>query len=315
MRKYKSWLKTLFDSKCSLKLGVQCLVILTMVYMFVYVNVTDKQGFKDDSGYVLRNRRPPLSPFEHFDEANESKTAVKFIDVTEEALNTDDWNILLTVNDGYFDFFRNWLWYYMKLNINLPITVVAEDDTVFTKIGQVCEVCTVLRSNLNISDAVNYSLPLFRTLVSTRPMHILTQLLSGKNTIYSDVDMVWMNDPRPYFDLSADMNILRDSPTKLCTGFIAIKSNNRTTKAMEKWHARLEGKSFLNQRIFNLVVNSDEINVDYKVLNTTLFPSGRDYFGNHTQEQRSKAIIVHNNWIVGHGNKKERFREFNLWKV
>ncbi|KAL4233790.1 hypothetical protein ACF0H5_008468 [Mactra antiquata] len=315
MRRYKTWFKTFLDCKFSLSSGVICLVISLVVSVFVYVNVTYKPDFKNNAEYKLTYRRPTLTSVEHFDEVTKPITTIKFTEVTEEALNTDDWTILVTVNDGYFDFFQNWLWYYMKLNINTPITVVAEDDIVFTKTKQVCEICTVLRSNLNISDAVNYGQVSFRMMVSTRPMNILNLLKSGKNIIYSDLDIVWINDPRPYFDTLADINILRDSQGNLCTGFMAIISNNRTMKAMEEWHSRLDGKLLRNQRMFNIVVKSDDVSVNYKILNTTLFPSGRDYFGKHTQEQRSKAIIVHNNWIVGHDNKKERFREFDLWKV
>ena len=41
-----------------------------------------------------------------------------------------NWTILLTVNNAYFDFFRNWYLAYLHLNISYPLVVVAEDELV-----------------------------------------------------------------------------------------------------------------------------------------------------------------------------------------
>jgi len=41
---------------------------------------------------------------------------------------------MITVNDGYYDFFRKWWAYYEKLDLKLDVLVLAEDDVVFKKL-------------------------------------------------------------------------------------------------------------------------------------------------------------------------------------
>lgn len=223
------------------------------------------------------------------------------------------WMILLTVNDAFFDFFLNWFWYYKKLDIHLPITIFAEDDVVYEKLNSACSVCTVWRSDLNLTEALNYRTTLYKIMVSTRPLHILRVLRNGNDVIYADVDSVWLQNPLPILNKCVDFAIQLDGPNNLCTGFMAIRSNNRTTKIIQQWYERLMKESNVNQGIFNQVMRLNKVgNV---ALNTLYFPNGKQYFVQYNETERARAVVVHNNWIVGHDAKKNRFQKFNLWRV
>jgi hypothetical protein len=50
----------------------------------------------------------------------------------------------------------------------------------------------------------------------------------------------------------------------------------------------------------------------HEILSQSLFPNGFVYF---EQERKNKAMIIHNNWIVGIENKINRFKNEGVWYV
>lgn len=58
----------------------------------------------------------------------------------------------------------------------------------------------------------------------------------------------------------------------------------------------------------------------YAILPRHIFPTGlqffdHDYEENYLEIYHSEALVAHNNWIKGHDDKLERFREYHLWGV
>ncbi|XP_060603233.1 uncharacterized protein LOC132756234 [Ruditapes philippinarum] len=181
----------------------------------------------------------------------------------------------MTVNDGYFDFFQNWIHFYNKLQLNFPLIVIAEDDDVFLKLHQLNtqSVFTLVRSWRNtLRSAVVYGSKEFNELASGRPTYILTYLETGTNILYADTDSVWLHDPFPYFQGTFDMWMQVDGPGNLCTGLIAIKSNNESIKLMRLWEAALKKRLDIGQTVFNQVFTNSTIHL--KPLDRNLFPSG-----------------------------------------
>ncbi|XP_045165448.2 uncharacterized protein LOC123529260 [Mercenaria mercenaria] len=223
------------------------------------------------------------------------------------------WTILVTVNDGYFDFFQNWLHFYRKLHLNYRLIVIAEDDIVFFKLQQLDgNLITLEKSRRNSSrEAVVYGSEAFSELASARPTYILKYLQNRVNIVYADIDAVWLRNPFPYFNGSFDMWMQSDGPKSLCTGLMAIKSSNDTIKLMLEWEASLKKHLQIDQSAFNKVVKYSKARL--KTLDTNLFPSGRLYFKEFKDNQRSNVVIVHNNFIKGHPAKLQRFKTYKLW--
>ena len=225
------------------------------------------------------------------------------------------WTILMTVNDGYFDFFQNWINFYNKLQLNNPIIVVAEDDLVFKKLQKqkgkpVFKLVRSWRISLNLP--VMYMTKGFKKLVSVRPSYILKYLENGTNILYADTDSVWLQDPFPFFNGTYDMWMQVDGqPDNLCTGFMAIKSNSKTIKLMKLWETSLNQRLDINQPAFSRVYKDS--NVVIKKLDTNLFPSGQQFFEEFSDVERNHVVVVHNNYINGHDKKLARFKKFNLW--
>ena len=106
--------------------------------------------------------------------------------------NIDQNNIiLLTVNNGFYDFFINWLNFYKTLNIynKYQIHIIADDNQVYNKLLLLKLLNVhVRRSHIDTSHDSAYNSKQYLKMVSTRPEHILIYLYKGINVLYADVD-------------------------------------------------------------------------------------------------------------------------------
>jgi hypothetical protein len=59
--------------------------------------------------------------------------------------------------------------------------------------------------------------------VSKRPTYILAFIKRGLNTIYSDVETIWLKDPRPFLNGDYDMWASMDGPGYHYRGYMAFK--------------------------------------------------------------------------------------------
>jgi len=243
---------------------------------------------------------------------------------------SNSWTVLLTVNDGYYDFFLNWLNFYKNLNLkHITVVVIAEDEVVRSEllrllkredVGVPFKLDWVNFSKRNRPEgALEYASSTYKQMVSERPTYILQKLRDGCDIIYSDVDMVWRSSPLPFLK-QADIVLLVDDDTYMgmspyyCTGFFSVLSNNRTVKLMSDWESALRNPE-LNQPIFNKILHGSKAGINHVPLPTSRFPSGRQYFTKSTPKEREEAVIVHNNYIIGHSAKKERFKQHKLWSL
>jgi hypothetical protein len=265
------------------------------------------------SPYEVKNNVVKEARYNYFD-IYTNKTSQ--VNKTQKAryLDSTNWTLLMSVNDGYFDFFQNWIYFYNKLNINYPIKVIAEDDDVFFKLQQLNgkPVFQLIRSWRHSSSwSVVYGTKGFNKLVSGRPSYILKYLEKGMNILYTDIDSVWLHDPFPFFNGTFDMWMPIDGPNSLCTGLMAIKSNNETIIVLRMWETILNSHLQVNQAAFNRAYKHSKLSL--KILDIFLFPSGEFYFKKFSDIKRKHVIIVHNNFIEGHDMKLQRFKKFNFW--
>ena len=77
--------------------------------------------------------------------------------------------------------------------------------------------------------------------------------------------------------------------------------------SLENWKASLVTPD-INQIQFNSLVEKSEIK--HKPLPRSVFPDGISYFARGIQRN---VVIVHNNYIIGHDNKVQRFKSVRLW--
>ncbi|XP_045180741.2 uncharacterized protein LOC123540021 [Mercenaria mercenaria] len=224
----------------------------------------------------------------------------------------DNWTILLTFNNEYFDFFQNWWWFFVRLDIPVKILVIAEDGDVFRKImANYAEYAYVERSDLDIEEEMYFDTDARRKIAFSRISHILKYLENGINILYSDIDTVWLKNPFTYFTGSCDMWVQMEDETIYSTGFMAMLSNKKTFNFMQRWRQVLKYKLQDDRPVFNALLKYSHIRPC--PLDENKFSSGPTY-KRLTTSEREKAVVVHNtNFELAHVMKRERFKQWNLW--
>ncbi|EGC35435.1 hypothetical protein DICPUDRAFT_152231 [Dictyostelium purpureum] len=181
----------------------------------------------------------------------------------------------------------------------------------------------------------------FRAICNEKPLVVLEVLKQGYNVLWTDTDIVWQKDPFIHFyneinksngfENNDDIDLyVQQDDDDICAGFYFIRSNPKTIKYIHDTIAFLnpmiddqiamrlflksQGVNILSKEILLKNQNSDKIK--YVLLDRKLFPNGTAYFNlKLTQRANITPYIVHNNCIIGHRSKKERFIEYGLWSV
>lgn len=222
---------------------------------------------------------------------------------------SEEWTVLVTVSSGFQDMFDNWWHYLSLLKLPLPVIVVAEDNATYNRYKNNINFAVVNGLTQSHDEkAFDYNTKQYKALVSNRPTYILAVLARGLNVIYSDVDTIWLKDPRSFLNGHYDMWGSTDRPLYYCTGFLAFKPSPLSEDLLQKWKASLEIPD-INQVKFNSLIRKSAIRHRYLPLKE--FPHGLMYFNNRSM--RSNVVVVHNNYIVGHDNKVQRFKSVGLW--
>jgi hypothetical protein len=191
----------------------------------------------------------------------------------------DSWTIMMTVNDGYYDFFQNWYQHYQKLNLNMDMVLFAEDQFVLKHLQNanlppsVTIVPTYLEklTGKDQDGPFSYGTWKYVKLVGKRPSRMLDVLCAGRNVLYVDADTVWKRNPLVHLHDDDDKNKnktaaadvymivdwIRDKHfahgIQFCTGFLAVKANRKTLELVSTWEAALKKRPDFDQHVFNSV--------------------------------------------------------------
>ena len=121
-----------------------------------------------------------------------------------------EWTVLVTVSSGYQYMFDNWWHYFSLLKLSLHVIVVAEDNATYTRYKNNINFAVINGLNQSHGEkAFDYNTKQFKALVSNRPTYILAFIKRGLNVIYTDVDTIWLKDPRSFLNDHYDMWGLR----------------------------------------------------------------------------------------------------------
>lgn len=246
-----------------------------------------------------------------------------------------EWVMLLHVTDGYMDFFDNFWQHYLLIEswsvehvVKVIVSSSSSAEYIRSRYGSSIDV-TIGPYFGNTPYGFNHQT--FTTLVRQRPSLIRSQLLNDTNVLYIDVDVVLRADPFTSLTAGYDIWTSMDHSFVHCTGIMALRASNRVIEFLANWDAQMHTESPRvtyvhnisldfgkgNQAAFNQLLSAHD-NVDLCVfkLPQVLFPPGSLYFGAQADSllfNRSKVVAIHNNFIVGHAAKKQRFINHSLW--
>ncbi|XP_033114760.1 UDP-D-xylose:L-fucose alpha-1,3-D-xylosyltransferase 3-like isoform X2 [Anneissia japonica] len=240
--------------------------------------------------------------------------------------------VLSSTNSGFLDMAINWLESIKKLGIRPNIILVAEDEEAYEKLKSYKDSTTYIRKGSSLQSTnkskLVYNTREYKKLVYRRPKYIYDELQKGKNVFFCDVDTFWLKDPFPYFVGDYDVILQRDVyfrkrrvPITYCAGMVYFRSSTPVNRFVYKWSQMTLKEKYdskaNDQTILNKLLNSPDFKarLKRKVLGSHEFPNGQMYFNNTMSNYQHKAVIVHNNWVVGHDIKKKRFQDASLWLV
>lgn len=156
-------------------------------------------------------------------------------------------------------------------------------------------------------------------------LHLLEQ---GEDVFYFDTDVVFMHNPLAEFNANYDINLQADECNRpyrnnyLCTGFMHLKSNERTISFLYEIIDEVmdSGYKINDQNALDLLVKNKSLMSWYStqgpsinVLDVCKFPNGCRYFDKSDRFCKAEqALIIHNNHIVGIKNKRARLEKYGL---
>ncbi|XP_071943566.1 uncharacterized protein [Antedon mediterranea] len=237
--------------------------------------------------------------------------------------------VLTSTNSGFLDIAINWLESIKKLGIHPNIILVAEDEEAYNTLLPYNDSTTFIRKG-TLAQSTNknklvYDTPEYKKLVYRRPRYILDELEKDRNVFFCDVDTVWLQDPFPYFVGDYDIILQRDMFFKkhvaYCAGMVYFRSSNLVNNFVKDWTQQTLKENLKSNKNDQTILNALLLYKSYsstlkrKVLNSDEFPNGQLFFNDSRIAYRNEAVVVHNNWVIGHDIKVERFKKTELWLV
>ncbi|XP_072032595.1 uncharacterized protein [Amphiura filiformis] len=230
--------------------------------------------------------------------------------------------VLTTVNAAFVNIAENWLASIRKTGIWPDISIIAEDNVAYELLKKRNDI-RVLLNQYKTSHDLPIQSPLHRKFVNQRPTHIKKFLQRGLNVLFNDVDIVWIDDPFPYFDGNYDIYLEKDHHDKknvLSTGFVYYRATNPSLLLIKELVNRIDknNNNTSEQILLTDIINENIIpKLKVKMLDASKFPNGiLNYYLDFAEwREMHKPVVVHNNWKGGRDEKIKWFKDARLWYV
>ena len=241
----------------------------------------------------------------------------------------------------YRDFFDNWAAQLGNLGLEKDIGVVAiaEDADIvdhlqqwrksappgtYRRVAQSRDTRPLARGELGFyTDG-------FAKLMSRRARHLIGAHAALRRQwgddprarlIFTDLDVFWLKDPRPYFtgDCAAWAQTQHREKGLLNPGFLVLTPTDAAAKLLKTWAALLAKEPGRNLPLFNRAHQALQRAPLFKpvtcALDAEVFVSAKRSFFRRRWSAREpgSVVVAHANWIDGHDAKHRAFAEKGLW--
>jgi GR25 family glycosyltransferase involved in LPS biosynthesis len=217
-------------------------------------------------------------------------------------------------NDGYTDYALNCITSLNNLGIK-NLLCYCLGDKCFNKITLLCDKVLISDNDESVGRFIAWRTAGWNVITFYKIKIIYENLLKHKYVCFTDSDIVYENDNfLKYCESNIenyDLLIQNDTDQEncdfeLCTGFMYIKSNDKTKEIFNPTNIGLNTFSCDKKYINDLKFTSQ---LKFKVLPLTLFPNGH-YFYNHHKDL--KPMLIHFNHAFGH-EKQEKMLLYRKW--
>lgn len=217
------------------------------------------------------------------------KSTVKFITLT---------------NNEYVDYTLNCLKSLENIDFTIPLNSYSLGDDAHN----ILQSCGYKSHSLRLESINDSQFNTFRKgnwhNVTKRKFEIIhRELKKNEYVCFTDGDVVFLdrNFMNYCFDYiqNTDMVIQNDTLSdsdcgNLCSGFMFIKSNNKTLDIFDPKNVEKYVKPGWDDQIY---INKVKNKLDFKVLPLELFPNGKYYYDNY---KKLFPMMIHFNWVIGH---------------
>ena len=173
--------------------------------------------------------------------------------------------------------------------------------------------CYILSTN---KDAATYNTREFQNVTIRKLEVILHNMNLDREVLWIDNDIVLfqniIDDVRRY----QGQFVMQDDLWGVCTGFFLVRSSPLSKSLIQKTiddlkasknHMRNDQHAF-NAQYAKMIKTSFGLKIEK--LPQDEYPNGQIYFN---ENRKSKAKIVHSNYLATTAEKVVRFKEFNMW--
>ncbi|KAM7251558.1 hypothetical protein ACFE04_023441 [Oxalis oulophora] len=187
------------------------------------------------------------------------------------------------------------------------LVIVSLDEKTHARCLTLHTHCYEVNASHNLSDEAYFMTPSYLEMMWTR-ISLLTSVLNlGYNFVFTDTDIMWLQDPFPRFLPNADFQIAcdyfngnpYDKKNAPNGGFTYVKSNHRTKLFYRYWYAsRLKYPGKHDQDVLNMIKGSEfirQIQLKMAYLDTTNFGG----FCQHSKNDFKNICTMHANCCFG----------------
>jgi hypothetical protein len=162
-------------------------------------------------------------------------------------------------------------------------------------------------------DAATYNTAEFQSVTLRKLEVILENLRLDNEVLWIDNDIVLFQNCIAEMRAIHGHFVMQDDLWGPCTGFFLVRAYPGAIRVLEKTVAYMKaqiGRSVLNDQHAFVKVYKSVFGVITSLLPQEEYPNGEVYFN---QQKRSKAKMVHNNYLTTTAEKIARFKQFGLW--
>lgn len=163
--------------------------------------------------------------------------------------------------------------------------------------------------------AATYNTKQFQSLTLKKLEVILSNMYLDKEVLWIDNDIyIFQNMVNELRSLGGSF-VMQDDLWAPCTGFFLVRSSLSSIRAIQKTiqiirnSVGIDGNIQNDQHVFSRVYKTIPALI-VNLLSQDEYPNGDVYF---TQNRRTRAKMVHNNYMGNASEKVVRFKEHGLW--
>ena len=169
--------------------------------------------------------------------------------------------------------------------------------------------CYILESQ---QDAATYGTQQFRSITTRKLQVIRDNMLLDDTILWVDNDIMFFENCLGDILRRGGSFVMQDDLWGACTGFFLARTTSMSVMLLNKairWLIEQNNTSLNDQHAFN-AVRKLSWGTTVTLLPQDEYPNGKVYF---EEDRKSKAKMVHSNYLATTAEKVDRFKQMGLW--